>query len=118
MDCQVPRLILQPLIENAIEHGVVPNGSGTVSVRGWQDGDYLYLETLNDGGMTQEDRERISRLLDMNYNTSKEPAGNLGIANVNQRLRIMFGEPCGLSITESDGKVAARLTIPYRSEFL
>ncbi len=115
MDCPVPRLILQPLIENAIEHGVVPNGSGTVTIRAWQDGTYLYLETLNDGGMTREDRERVERLLDINYNTSKEPAGNLGIANVNQRLRILFGEPCGLTITENGGKVTARLTVPYRA---
>lgn len=115
MDCQVPRLILQPLIENAIEHGVVPNGSGTVIIRGWQDGSYLYLETLNDGGMSREDRERIERLLDINYNTSKEPAGNLGIANVNQRLRILFGAPCGLQITEQNGHVSARLTIPLQN---
>ncbi len=113
MDCVVPRLILQPVIENAVEHGVAPNGSGTVRLRGYCDDAYLYLETINDGGMTEEDRARIERLLDPNYNTGKEPAGNLGIANVNQRLRILFGDPCGLTITErEDGKVVAKLTMP------
>lgn len=112
MKCSVPRLILQPLIENAIEHGVVPNGSGTVIVRGYKDEKYLYLETLNDGGMTKADRERIGRLLDLNYNTSKEPSGSLGIANVNQRLHILFGDPCGLTMEEEGGRVTARLTIP------
>ena len=112
----VPRLILQPLIENAIEHGVVPNGSGMVEVRGWKDDQYLYLETLNDGVFTEQDKERINRLLDMNYNTSKEPSGSLGIANVNQRLRILFGEPCGLTMEEIEGRVVARLTIPVRLE--
>lgn len=115
MDCPVPRLILQPLIENAIEHGVVPNGSGEVLLQGYHDEKYLYLEVWNNGGLSLEDRERITRLLDPDYNTSKEPSGNLGIANVNQRLRILFGEPCGLTIREEEGKVTAKLTIPYRN---
>ena len=116
MDCPVPRLILQPLIENAIEHGVVPNGGGEVTLRGYHDEQYLYLEAQNDGGLSGEDRERILRLLDPDYNTSKEPSGNLGIANVNQRLRILFGPPCGLGIREEGGRVTARLTIPFRKE--
>lgn len=117
MDCPVPRLILQPVIENAIEHGVVPNGSGTVTIRGYHEGNYLYLEILNDGGMSDEDRRRIARLLDPDYDTSKEPAGNLGIANVNQRLQIMFGAPCGLTMSEVEkNRVTARLTIPWKDK--
>lgn len=118
VNCPVPRLILQPLIENAIEHGVVPNGSGNVVLRACHDETYLYLEVLNDGGLSREDSERIIRLLDPEYNTSREPSGNLGIANVNQRLRILFGEPCGLTIREEEGRVTARLTIPFRQETL
>lgn len=114
MDCPVPRLILQPLIENAIEHGVVPNGSGEVTVRGYHDEAYLYLETSNDGGLSEEDAQRIRRLLDPDYNPGKERYSNLGIANVNQRLRILFSEPCGLTIREEDGKVMARVTVPWR----
>lgn len=117
MDCLVPRLILQPVIENAIEHGVVPNGSGTVWLRGYCDETYLYLETVNNGGMTDEDRRRVARLLDPAYQPGKEPAGNLGIANVNQRLRILYKEPCGLAISEdADGRVTAKLTIPKQKQ--
>lgn len=115
MDYLVPRLILQPVIENAIEHGVVPNGSGVVTLRGRSQDGFLYLETVNDGGLSAKDQESIARLLDPDYNPKYESSGNLGIANVNQRLRILFGDPCGLSITENgQGKVVAKLTMPLR----
>lgn len=115
MQYEVPRLILQPVIENAIEHGVRPSGHGTVTIRGYADEDYLYLEIVNDGTISQEDGEKIKRLLSPDYDASKEPSGNLGIANVNQRLRILYGDPCGLVIEkEGENHVVARLTIAIR----
>lgn len=109
---KVPRLILQPVIENAIEHGVIRSGSGTVLLRSYKKGDYLYLETENNGIMNEQERAKVDRLLAPDYDTSKESSGNLGIANVNQRLGILYGEPCGLSIfQEKDDRICARLTI-------
>ena len=109
---KVPRLILQPVIENAIEHGVIRSGSGTVVLRSYKKGDYLYLETENNGIMSEQERAKVDRLLAPDYDTSKESSGNLGIANVNQRLGILYGEPCGLSIfQEKDDRICARLTI-------
>lgn len=109
---KVPRLILQPVIENAIEHGVIRSGSGTVVLRSYKKGDYLYLETENNGIMNEQERAKVDRLLAPDYDTSKESSGNLGIANVNQRLGILYGEPCGLSIfQEKDDRICARLTI-------
>ena len=67
---------------------------------------------INDGILTEESSEKISRLLSPDYDTSRESSGNLGIANVNQRLRILYGEPCGLTIEKLDeSHVIARLTI-------
>lgn len=112
MEYMVPRLILQPVIENAIAHGVQVSGYGTVMIRGHRDDHFLYLEIVNDGTLTAEDEERISRFLSPDYDTSKEPSGNVGIANVNQRLRILYGEPCGLTMLKDDeNHVIARLTI-------
>lgn len=109
---KVPRLILQPVIENAIEHGVIRSGSGTVVLRSYKKGDYLYLETENNGVMNEQERAKVDRLLAPDYDTSKESSGNLGIANVNQRLGVLYGEPCGLAIfQEKDDRICARLTI-------
>lgn len=112
MQCYVPRLIMQPIVENAVEHGVVPNGGGTVILRSFFRNQFLVLEIENDGKITREDEDRIKRLLSPGYDTSKESSGNLGIANVNQRLRILYGEECGLTIScEEDKKVVCRLMI-------
>ncbi|MDO5410877.1 MAG: histidine kinase [Lachnospiraceae bacterium] len=112
MDCMVPRLILQPIIENAVEHGAIRNGSGTVILKGRREGRYLYLEIYNDGGITKEEEERVQRLLAPGYDTSREPSGNLGIANVNQRLKILYGDSCGLCIQNlGRNQVRTRLTI-------
>lgn len=112
MELFVPRLILQPVIENAIEHGIIPNRKGTVLIRGQRVDNYLYLDIINDGTMTDEDREHIRRLLDNDYDTSQESSGSMGIANVNQRLRIIYGEECGLSLeTLDESHVRARLKI-------
>lgn len=98
MGIAVPRLILQPIIENAIEHGIVPRGGGTITIRGRKEENYLYLEIVNDGEFSEEDEKRVKRLLAPDYDTSREPSGNLGIANVNQRLKILYGESCGLCV--------------------
>lgn len=112
MDYKVPRLILQPIIENAVEHGAVRKGHGTVILRGYREEEYLHLDIYNDGGITEEEKAKIQRLLDPDYDTSKESSGNLGIANVNQRLKILYGEPCGLTIEEvEEHQVKSSLTI-------
>lgn len=112
MDYKVPRLILQPVIENSIEHGVVVRGQGTVTLTGYVKEDFLYLEIINEAAMTEKEMEKVARLLDINYDTSKESSGSMGIANVNQRLKILYGDTCGLAVEKMDeDHVMARLTI-------
>lgn len=112
MNCLVPRLILQPVIENAVEHGIGPEGGGQVALRGYLQGAFLILEIENDGGLSAEDEAHIARLLSPDYDLQNEPSGNIGIANVNQRLRILYGPACGLVIRRGQGsQVIARLTI-------
>ncbi len=98
MGQMVPRLIMQPIIENAIEHGIIPRGGGTVWLRARREGCFLYIEIINDGVFTEENEKKVARLLAPDYDARKESSGNLGIANVNQRLKILYGEACGLAI--------------------
>lgn len=112
LSCRVPRLILQPIIENAVEHGVIPQTYGNIVVRSYMQEDFLILEVENDGIMTEEDKKHVEKLLSPDYDSSKERSGSLGIANVNQRLRILYGAPCGLEIRQNhENRVRSRMMI-------
>ena len=117
LGCKVPRLILQPVIENAVEHGIRPGGGGRVALRGCLEGGFLILEIENDGGLSAQDEAHIARLLSPDYDMAGEPSGNIGIANVNLRLRILYGPACGLAIFRGEGSaVIARLTVAHNPD--
>ncbi|MEG2455232.1 MAG: histidine kinase [Oscillospiraceae bacterium] len=108
----VPRLILQPIIENAVEHGMGPAGEGEVVIRAYLEGETLILEIENTGVLSPEDRAHITRLLGPDYDTGGESSKNIGISNVNQRLHILCGAGSGLSIVQKDEtRVIARLVV-------
>lgn len=114
----VPRLIMQPVIENAVEHGIGPGGHGKIDIRGFLQGDTLIIEIENDRGMTQADEARIAELLSPDYETGlRDSSSSIGIANVNQRLRILYGGQSGLSIERgTDKQVIARIKIEVREQ--
>lgn len=117
LGCTVPRLILQPVIENAVEHGIGPGGKGRIIIRSYLEGNTLVLETINDGAISPMDREHIDKLLAPDYDSAKETAGNIGISNVNLRLRILHGSDSGLSIHKlGEDQVVARLTVVQKQD--
>ncbi|MEG2679543.1 MAG: histidine kinase, partial [Oscillospiraceae bacterium] len=112
LEWMVPRLILQPIIENAVEHGMGPAGAGEVIIRSYLEGENLILEIENTGVLSPEDQRHIQHLLDPDYDTGKESSKNIGISNVSQRLRILCGAESGLSIVQKDeNRVIARLIV-------
>ncbi len=112
VDVHVPRLILQPVIENAVEHGIQAHQKGAVEIRAFRERNSLVLEVENDGPLSEEDRGKIRLLLSDDYDAANESSGNLGIRNVNQRLKILFGESSGLSIImNSKNNTVARIVI-------
>ena len=109
----LPKLTLQPLVENALYHGIkLKRALGLISIRGWARGDQVLLEVKDNGvGMTKERLEELRASLD-----SENKVG-FGLSAVNQRLRLQFGPPYGLCIESTSGEgttVTAR--IPYTKE--
>lgn len=103
MNVQVPRLIIQPIVENAVEHGMDITKQGRLDIRLFEREDgYLCIEVEDNGHLTKEDRDKIDRLLSPGAEVSKEKRVSLGIRNVDQRLKMIYGMDCGLFIEGND----------------
>ena len=92
-DCNVPKLILQPLIENALYHGIKNRrGRGLLTITGEADGEDLLLRVKDNGaGMTPE------QLALLQSGAFEEHHSGLGLKNVHQRIRLYCGKEYGLS---------------------
>jgi two-component system, LytTR family, sensor kinase len=103
-ECMVPVLILQPLVENAIGHGIGKHkGSDTVTIRGFQEGEFLRLEVLNLNSHLEEKSLASQR-------------HGVGLSNTRARLEQLYGgrQRLGLRNLEPTG-VCAEILIPLRS---
>ena len=105
----LPLLTVQPLLENAVEHGIAPEGGGTISIEAARAGKCLHLAIRNSScGIGKEDRERIDAALE-----GKATGNHLGLANIVNRLRLIYGEQVGIRVdTEQPGETAVLLDIP------
>lgn len=111
------KLMLQPLVENAIYHGMeFMDGDGEILVRAWRREDDLYMSVSDNGlGMTQEQVERLFQAAD---HTSSGRGSGIGVKNVNERIKLYFGTGYGLDIQSEPDEgttVTAHLpAIPYQ----
>lgn len=99
LDVPVPRLVIQALIENAVEHGVAPAGGGCIRLNVFQRQGQMNIEVLNNGKrLTDDDLARLRGLL----SSQEEAKGRLGVRNVDLRLRLIFGPAAGLAFSRDD----------------
>lgn len=118
LQMMVPRLILQPLIENAVVHGVETVKSGMIKIQVYKEKDMVILQIINTGKeMSEEDIKRVEDIIQGKYygeDSSKEQHKSMGIHNVNERIRLIYGEDYGLVIRPyREGETASTITIPY-----
>lgn len=109
---RVPRLIIQPIIENAVEHGIIGQPNAKVTLNVFADGDKLVIEVRNTGMMSKEDEEKIELLLGDEQEMDELSSTSLGIKNVNRRIRIIYGEECGLTVkNDENNETVSRITV-------
>lgn len=113
----IPKFTLQPLVENSIRHGITRQDSGiTVYIHARQEKDSMVIE-VTDTGMGA-DASLLNAYLDYQQVELKVTHG-FGIRNVNERIRLRFGEKGSLRYENYDGhKLLARITIPLPSSSL
>lgn len=112
LEQQMPRLILQPIVENSIVHGFMDMGEdmGHLHINIWREDSKLYLEVVDNGkGMDAKAIQNVqspkSREENDNY--------NIGIDNTFSRLKLYFGEECDLSMESEPGKYTrTRISMP------
>jgi two-component system LytT family sensor kinase len=103
LDLIIPSLLLQPLVENCIKHGFARKvGPGTITITSRREGATAVIEVADDGlGISEE---RLTQAM----------TSGIGLSNVHERLRVLYGATGRLVLTGSPGKGAcARVEIPY-----
>jgi len=102
-DEQVPKLILQPIVENAITHGIEPrNRKGMIRILIKDLGDEMLISVEDNGiGMTLK---QLNHLRDEVPDIEREGHTGIGVRNVNRRIRLHYGEAYGISIESTYGK--------------
>ena len=99
LDCALPRLILQPLMENALLHGLLycEKADARLQCRAWREGEELIIEVEDNGsGMSPETLERLQR-------TEDTDEQGLGLGNVKKRLRLFGGSGAAMRIHSQQG---------------
>jgi len=102
---KIPRLLIQPLIENAVYHGVENSrGKGIITLTANIQDDLIVIEVIDNGnGISAEDLLKLKKGLDMDNDTyfkslSNKKNKSIGIDNVNRRIKLFYGENYGIEI--------------------
>jgi LytS/YehU family sensor histidine kinase len=110
----VPPMLLQPLVENAVKHGIAPKASGgevRLSIRADEKRERLFVEVRDNGaGMKQE-------LNGAPHNSFAQNGSGVGLANTDARLRKLFGEKAALHIHNSPQGVSVCFSLPLNLHF-
>lgn len=109
LSCKLPRLTLQPLVENAITHGVRGvRHEKQIRVNITQEGDTLVISVCDNGAGT--DADRINQRLQKNDPAEIEKGVSIGLVNINARIRMLYGEEYGVRV-ESTPEVGTTVQV-------
>lgn len=116
MEYKLLKVSLQPVVENAIHRGIEPLArDGVLTIKAFTDQEYVRIEIMDNGiGMDEERLNDVRRSIDSDtaLETQENGGNGIGLRNVNERIRLVYGEKYGIGITsrkDSYTKVVMRL---------
>lgn len=116
-DYQIPKLTLQPVIENCVLHGILEKDTkaGTIVLTGWMEQEDIVLLISDDGvGIPPE---KLSTIISGNSAGSSSGGTNIAVYNTHQRLQILYGRAYGLTYTSRQGQgTEVQIRIPARRQ--
>ena len=112
------KLLLQPLVENALYHGIkIKRGGGIIYVIAREEEGYLVFCVKDTGcGMTPEQLEELNKRIRKENPKISEGGGGFGLVNVNMRIRLYYNEPEGLQITSGPDGTEVCFKVPCRTK--
>lgn len=110
---EIPKLILQPFMENSFFHGFNHKQEGSINVLIWQNGSTFICEIIDNGdGMEMEDKTRLP-----NQKRKQQLFSGIGVKNVHERLQLIYGEEYGVSITSKPGEgTKVKINMPIKQD--
>jgi two-component system sensor histidine kinase YesM len=117
-NCPILKMTLQPIVENAVQHGLRPLGGGQISISAAREGDTLRLTVMDNGcGMSAEQLNALRAQLESDHLPAMKEDGlrSIGTKNVHDRIRLACGHPYGLEIeSQEDVGTAVVIRLPYQ----
>ncbi len=118
-NCVMLKLLLQPLVENALYHGIkFRRGGGNILVKGWQENGRLNFMVQDTGiGMTKEQLEEVLSAMESGRIRRRDPnepeaGGGFGLYNVDQRIRLYYAQEKGLEIESGQSGTTVHFSVP------
>lgn len=108
-------LLLQPLVENAVQHGLYGKKRGSlIRIEGWKEGEHLHVVVSDNGkGIPPDQLEELNRTLQKSVSRTADTQGGIGLNNVNQRIKIVFGNEYGIRLSSHPGSgTSVHIRIP------
>ena len=100
--CQIPKFLLQPIVENAIVHGLEPKiGNGNLIISAFREEDTVHIQ-VSDNGVGLE-------------NPTSRGHG-IGLKNVRERIKLYYGDSYGVTLQRIKDYTCAEITLPWREE--
>lgn len=123
LDQEILKMSLQPIVENAVIHGVRPNipfQPGIILVKAYVEKDTISIQIIDNGiGMSEEKIRKLNDYINPEFEvheTIRKAGNGIGLRNVNERIQLRYGKEYGMSITSEETKgTMVTITLPHKN---